>query len=114
MDPKKVEEELRKIVQSLDKGVHLEAALEEEGKWAAILSKGSHSDRASLSGELLEGFLSRGEGAKELHKALGKVIGKLNRHGPEAAVTAGEIIPPVFHSRAARPSRGLDISPCFS
>ncbi len=79
MDQEKIEEELRKIVLSLDKGVHLETALQEEGKWVAILSKGSHSDRANLSQDLLDGFLSRGEGAKELHKALGKVIGKLNR-----------------------------------
>lgn len=45
----------------------------------AILSKGSHSDRANLSQDLLDGFLNRGEGEKELRKALGKVIGKLNR-----------------------------------
>ena len=79
VDQEKIEEELRRIVQSLDKGVHLEAILEEEGEWVAILSKGSHSDRANLSQELLDGFLNRGEGEKELQKALGKVIGKLNR-----------------------------------
>jgi len=79
MDPEKIEEELRKVVQSLDKGVHLETILQEEGGWAAILSKGSHSDRANLSQDLLDGFLNRGEGEMQLHKALGKVIGKLNR-----------------------------------
>ena len=79
MDQEKIEEELGKIVQSLDKGVHLETILQEEGGWVAILSKGSHSDRANLSQDLLDGFLNRGEGEKELHKALGKVIGKLNR-----------------------------------
>ena len=76
---KKIEEELGKIVQSLDKGVHLQAVQQEEGRFVAILSKGTHSDRAILSQELLDGFLNRGEGEKELHKALGKVIGKLNR-----------------------------------
>ena len=79
MDQEKIEEELRKVVQSLDKGVHLETILQEEGGWAAILSKGSHSDRANLSQDLLDGFLNRGEGEMQLHKALGKVIGKLNR-----------------------------------
>ena len=79
MKQERIEEELKKIVQSMDKGVYLEAILQEEGGWVAILSKGSHSDRANLSQELLEGFLNRGEGEKELHKALGKVIGKLNR-----------------------------------
>jgi ribosome-associated translation inhibitor RaiA len=79
VEQKKIEGQLRKIVQSLDKGVHLEMTLQQEGGWVAILSKGSHSDRANLSQELLDGFLNRGEGEKELHKALGKVIGKLNR-----------------------------------
>ena len=79
MDQEKVEEELRKIIQSLDKGIHLETTLQEEGRWVAILSKGSHSDRANLSQDLLDGFLNEGAGEKELRKALGKVIGKLNR-----------------------------------
>jgi len=79
VDEEKMEEELGKIVQSLDKGIHLETILREEGGWVAILSKGSHSDRTNLSQDLLDGFLNRGEGEKELHKALGKVIGKLNR-----------------------------------
>ena len=56
MDQEKIEEELGKIVQSLDKGVHLETVLQEEGGWVAILSKGSHSDRANLSQDLLDGF----------------------------------------------------------
>jgi ribosome-associated translation inhibitor RaiA len=79
VDQETIKEKLGKIVQSLDRGIHLETILEEEGGWVAILSKGSHSDRANLSQELLDSFLSRGEGEKELHKALGKVIGKLNR-----------------------------------
>ena len=79
MDQKKVEEELGKIIKSLDKGVHLETTLQEEGGWVAILSKGSHADRANLSQDLLDSFLNKGAGEKELRKALGKVIGKLNR-----------------------------------
>ncbi len=79
MDQKRIEEELRKIVQSLDRGIHLEMVLQEEAGWVAILSKGTHSDRVNLSQHMLEGFLNRGEGRKETRKALGKVIGKLNR-----------------------------------
>ncbi len=79
MDREKLEEELGKIIQSLDKGVRLETTVEEESGWAAILSKGGHSDRTNLSQGLVDGFLNRGEGKKELRKALGKVIGKLNR-----------------------------------
>ncbi len=79
MDQEKVEEELGKIIQSLDKGVRLETTVQEEGEWVAILSKGSHSDRANLSKDLLDSFLNKGTGEKELRKTLGKVIGKLNR-----------------------------------
>jgi hypothetical protein len=79
MDHAKIAEELGKMVQSLDKGVHLEMILQEEGGWVAILAKGNHSDRVNLSQELLDAFLNRREGEKELHKSLGKVIGKLNR-----------------------------------
>jgi ribosome-associated translation inhibitor RaiA len=79
VDQEKIEEKLGKMIQSLDKGIHLETILQEEGGWVAILSKGSHSDRAELSQELLDGFLNRGEGEKALRQALGKVIGKLNQ-----------------------------------
>ena len=79
MDQEKVEEELGKIIQSLDKGVRLETTVQEEGEWVAILSKGSHSDRANLSQDLLDSFLNKETGEKELRKTLGKVIGKLNR-----------------------------------
>jgi hypothetical protein len=78
-DLAQVEEGTRKIVGSLDKGVHLETLLEEEGEWGIILSKGTHSDRVSLSKELVEGFLKSGKGEKELRRALGKGIGRLNR-----------------------------------
>jgi len=53
VDQETIEEKLGKIVQSLDKGIHLETILQEEGGCVAILSKGSHSDRANLSQELL-------------------------------------------------------------
>ena len=79
MKQERIEEEVKKIVQSMDKGVYLEAILQEEGGWVAILSKGSHADRANLSQDLLDSFLNKGAGEKELRKALGKVIGKLNR-----------------------------------
>ncbi len=73
------EESLRKLVLSLDKGIHLEALLEEEGKWIAILSKGIHSDRATLAKDLVSNYLKSKKDEKELRQALGKVIGKLNR-----------------------------------
>lgn len=73
------EKSLRRLVLSLDKGIHFEALLAEEGKWIAILSKGIHSDRALLAEELLSGYLKSGKGEKELRQTLGKVIGKLNR-----------------------------------
>ncbi len=79
MDQGKFEEKLREIIQSLDKNVHLEEILQEDAGWEAILSKEGHSDRVHLSQELLDAFLDRGEQEKEMHKALGKVIGKLNR-----------------------------------
>ena len=77
MDLEKVEEELRKIVGSLDKGTRLEAVTREEGEYRVILSKGVHSDRAVLSGDLLEDFLERGKRGQELKKVVGKVISKL-------------------------------------
>ena len=79
MDMAMIEEALRKIAESMDKGVRLETLMEENGKWTVILSKGNHSDKANLSQELLEGFLQTGKGGKELRHALGKVIAKLNR-----------------------------------
>jgi len=77
MDLEKIEEEVRKIVGALDKGTRLEAVTKEEGKYRVILSKGVHSDRAALSGDLLEDFLERGKRGQEVKKALGKVISKL-------------------------------------
>ena len=47
MDLVKVEEEVKKIVESLDKGTRLEAVIKEEGEYRVVLSKGVHSDRAA-------------------------------------------------------------------
>jgi len=79
MELNKIEDEMKKIVESLDKHARLEAVLEEPGGVRVILSKGTHSDRADLSRELIEDFVEKGGGVHELKKALGKVISKLNR-----------------------------------
>jgi len=78
MDLDKIEKSMKKVVGSLDKGTRLEAVLEEEDEFRVILSKGTHSDRATLSKELLEDFLEKGKGGHEVRKAIGKVISKLN------------------------------------
>ena len=77
MDPKKIEEELKKAVASLDKGTRLETVITEEDEYRVILSRGNHSDRASLSKELVEDFLERGKRGHEVKQVLGKVISKL-------------------------------------
>jgi hypothetical protein len=77
MDLEKIEEEVRKIVESLDKGTRLEAVIKEEGEYRVVLSKGVHSDRAALSGDLLEDFLEQGKRGQEVKKVIGKVISKL-------------------------------------
>jgi hypothetical protein len=77
MDLEKIEEEMRKIVGALDKGTRLEAVTKEDDEYRVILSKGVHSDRAALSGDLLEDFLERGKRGQEVKKAIGKVISKL-------------------------------------
>jgi len=78
MDLEKIEEAMKKMVESLDKAAHLEAVLEDKDEFRVILSKGTHSDRATLSREVLEDFLERGKGGHEVKKAIGKVISKLN------------------------------------
>lgn len=78
MDLDKIEEAMKKMVESLDKGTRLEAVLENKDEFRVILSKGTHSDRAALSRELLEDFLERGKRGHEVRKAIGKVISKLN------------------------------------
>jgi len=77
LDLERIEEELRKVVASLDKGTRLETVLAEEDEYRVVLSRGTHSDRASLSKELLEGFLESGKGRQEVKKVLGKVVSKL-------------------------------------
>jgi hypothetical protein len=78
MDLEKIEEAMKKIVESLDKAARLETVLEDKDEFRVILSKGTHSDRATLSREVLEDFLERGKGGHEVKKAIGKVISKLN------------------------------------
>jgi ribosome-associated translation inhibitor RaiA len=78
MDLEKIEEAMKKMVESLDKAAHLETVLEDKDEFRVILSKGTHSDRATLSREVLEDFLERGKGGHEVKKAIGKVISKLN------------------------------------
>jgi ribosome-associated translation inhibitor RaiA len=78
MDLDKIEEAMKKMVGSLDKATRMEAVLEDQEEFRIILSKGTHSDRATLSKELLEGFLEGGKGGHEVKKAIGKVISKLN------------------------------------
>jgi len=84
MDLDKIEEAMKKMVGSMDKGTRLEAVLEEKDEFRVILSKGTHSDRATLSRELLEDFLEGGKGGHEVKKAIGKVISKLNLMGQRA------------------------------
>jgi hypothetical protein len=81
MEPDKIEEAMKKMVESLDKGTRLEAVLEEKDEFRVILSKGTHSDRATFSRELLEDFLERGKRGHEVKKAIGKVISKLTLMG---------------------------------
>jgi hypothetical protein len=81
MDLDKIEEAMRKMVESLDRGARLEAVVEDPDEFRVILSKGTHSDRAALSRELLEDFLERGKRGHEVRKAIGKVISKLNLMG---------------------------------
>jgi hypothetical protein len=78
MDLDKIEEAMKKMVASLDKGARLEAVVEDQDEFRVILSKGSHSDRATLSRELLEDFLESGRGGHEVKKVIGKVVSKLN------------------------------------
>jgi hypothetical protein len=84
MDLEKIEEAMKKMAESLDKGTRLEAVLEDQDEFRVILSKGTHSDRATLSKELLEDFLERGKRGHEVKKAIGKVISKLNMMGQRA------------------------------
>jgi hypothetical protein len=77
MELQKIEEELKKAVASLDKATRVETVLDGEEEYRVILSRGTHSDRASLPKELVEDFLERGKRGQEVKKVLGKVISKL-------------------------------------
>ncbi len=79
MELEKIEEALRGMVASLDKGVRLEALQQEDDRFRAVLAKGNHSDRATLERELLEEFAGAGQRGPEIKKIIGKVISKLNR-----------------------------------
>ena len=81
MDLEKIEEAMKKMVESLDKGTRLEAVVEEKDEFRVIISKGTHSDRATLSRDLLEDFLEREKRGHEVRKAIGKVISKLTLMG---------------------------------
>ncbi len=81
MDLAVIEEGLKKTVESLDRGARLETVLEEGEEYRVILSKGNHSDRATFSRELLEGFIQESRGGHEVKKILGRTISKLNRMG---------------------------------
>ena len=84
MDLDRIEEAMKKMVGSLDKGTRLETIVEEQDEFRVVLSKGTHSDRATLSRELLEDFLEKGKRGHEVKKAIGKVISKLNLMGQRA------------------------------
>jgi len=81
MDQEKIEEEMKKIVQSLDKGTRLEAVLKEGKEYRLILSKGTHSERAVIAGDLMEDFLERGKRGQEVKRAVGKVVSMLTLMG---------------------------------
>jgi hypothetical protein len=79
MELEKVEDALRKMVTSLDKGIRLETVDEEEDAYRLVLGKGNHSERGTIDRPLLEAYLAAGKNLPEIKKVLGKVISKLNR-----------------------------------
>jgi len=81
MDPEKIEEEMKKIVRSLDQAARLEAVFKEEKEYRLILTKGTHSERAVIAEDLMEDFLDRGKRGHEVKKAIGKVISMLTLMG---------------------------------
>ncbi len=78
MEKEKIEDAVKKMLNSLDKGVRLETVAEEEEGFRIIISKGTHSDWGILSKEALEDFVERGKGGHEVKKVLGKVVSKIN------------------------------------
>jgi alpha-galactosidase len=81
MDQEKIEEEMKKIVRSLDQAARLEAVLKEGKEYRLILSKGTHSERAVIAEDLMEDFLERGKRGHEVKKAVGKVVSMLTLMG---------------------------------
>jgi len=81
MDPEKIEEEMKKIVRSLDKGARLEAVLKEEKEYRLTLTKGTHSERAVIAEDLMADFLERGKRGQEVKRAIGKVVSMLTLMG---------------------------------
>ncbi len=78
MEKEKMEEAVKKMLTSLDKGVRLETITEEEDGFRIIISRGTNSDWATITKEALEDFVERGKGGHEVKKVLGKVVSKLN------------------------------------
>ncbi len=78
MEMTQIEEELKKLIASLDKGARLEAVTDEEEEFRVIVSKGTHSDRGEIAKGLMEDYLATGKGGHELKKILGKVISRLS------------------------------------
>ncbi len=78
MEMGKIEEAMKKMLDSLDKGTRLETVIEEDKEFRVIVAKGTHSDWASFSKDLLEDFVERGKSGHEVKKILGKVVSKLN------------------------------------
>ncbi len=78
MEKEKMEDAVKKMLNSLDKGVRLETVTEEEDGFRIIISRGTHSDWAAITKEVLEDFVERGKGGHEVKKVLGKVVSKLN------------------------------------
>ena len=79
LDMEKIEEAMKRMIPSVDKSARLEAVVLEENEVRVIVAKGTQSDRATFSAELLDDFLKKGIKGQEVRKGIGKVISKLNR-----------------------------------
>ena len=79
LDRQKIEEAMKKMIPAVDKGARLEAVIMEENEVRVIVAKGTQSDRATFSEDLLNDYLNRGLRGQDIRKAIGKVISKLNR-----------------------------------
>jgi hypothetical protein len=79
LDMEEIEEAMKKMIPSVDKGARLEAVILEEDEVRVIVAKGTQSDRVTFSGELMNDFLKKGIKGQEIRKGIGKVVSKLNR-----------------------------------